>query len=64
MQNEIKHLSQTLKDHLYYHKKSNLRIKSWSERMDDLLRSVVKQGQEILEDPVHQCKVYYIRGNR
>ncbi|KAK3342754.1 hypothetical protein B0H65DRAFT_558919 [Neurospora tetraspora] len=64
MQNEIKHLSQTLKDHLEYHKKSKLRIKNWPERMDDMLRLVIKQGQEIVADPVYQCKVGYYRRNK
>ncbi|EGO54381.1 hypothetical protein NEUTE1DRAFT_131919 [Neurospora tetrasperma FGSC 2508] len=64
MQNEIKHLSQTLKDHLDYHKKSKLRIKNWPERMDDMLRLVIKQGQEIVADPVYQCKVSYYRRNK
>ncbi|KAL0469767.1 hypothetical protein QR685DRAFT_300521 [Neurospora intermedia] len=63
MQNEIKHLSQTLKDHLDYHKKSQLRIKNWPKVMDDMLRLVFKQGQEIVADPVYQCKAHYYRGN-
>ncbi|KAJ4418944.1 hypothetical protein N0V85_001243 [Neurospora sp. IMI 360204] len=64
MQNEIKHLSETLKDHLDYHKKNKLRIKNWPERMDDMLRLVFKQGQEIVADPVYQCKVHYYRRNK
>lgn len=64
LQNEIKHLTQTLKDHLDYHKKSKLRIKNWPERMDDMVRLVIKQGQEMLVDPVYQCKISYYRRNK
>ncbi|KAK3401902.1 hypothetical protein B0T20DRAFT_126224 [Sordaria brevicollis] len=64
MQNEIKHLSQTLKDHLDYHKKNKLWIQNWPERMDEMLRLVIKQGQEIIADPVYHCKVGYYRRNK
>lgn len=61
---EISHLGLTLKSHLDYHKEKKLRISHWPASNDAMLAQVFKQGQELVRDPVYECKIKYMQRHR
>lgn len=61
---QISALGLTLKSYLDYHKEKKLRISHWPASNDAMLAQVFKQGQEIVRDPVYECKLNYMQRHK